>query len=143
MIQQGLTTSFKQQMLQGQQDLAVDTLYIALYTGLAALGPDTTEYTATNEVSGTGYVTGGQQLTGVTISTATTGPYAGTVYVNFDNAAWANASFTARGALIYNTSQANASVAVLDFGADKTCNNQTFTVTMPVNAATTALLRFS
>lgn len=138
MITQGLTTSFKQQMLQGAQNLASNTLRIALYTANADLGPNTTAYTATGEVSGTGYVAGGVVLTGVTISAATNG----TVYVNFDSPAWAGASFTARGALIYNVTQGNTSVAVLDFGADKTCSNQTFTVTMPANTATTALIRF-
>lgn len=137
-IDQGLTTSFKQQMLQGQQDLSSDTLKMALYTGLADLGADTTAYTSTNEVSGTGYVAGGQTMSGVSISAATNG----TVYVNFDNVVWNPAAFTARGALIYNVTQSNASVAVLDFGADKTCAN-TFTVTMPANTSTTALLRFS
>lgn len=137
-IDQGLTTSFKQQMLQGQQDLSSDTLKMALYTGLADLGADTTAYTSTNEVSGTGYVAGGQTMSGVSISATTNG----TVYVNFDNVVWNPAAFTARGALIYNVTQSNASVAVLDFGADKTCTN-TFTVTMPANTSTTALLRFS
>lgn len=137
-IQQTLTTSFKQQMLQAGQNLATDTLKIALYTAPANLGPDTTGYTSGSEVVGTGYSSGGKTLTGVTIATGTDG----TVYVNFDNVVWPAASLTARGALLYNSTQGNASVAVLDFGADKTCVNQTFTVTMPANTATTALLRF-
>ena len=137
-IQQGLTTSFKQQMLQGQQNLTSNTLKIALYTAFASLGPTTTAYSATNEVSGTGYTAGGVTLTGVTINTSDNG----TVYVSFNNPSWANASFTARGALIYNSTQSNSSIAVLDFGADKTCSNQTFTVTLPANTATTALIRF-
>jgi hypothetical protein len=135
---QGLTTSFKQQMVQGQQNLSSDTLKIALYTGFATLGPNTTAYATTNEITGTGYTAGGKTLSGVTISTSADG----VVYINFSNAVWTNASFTTRGALIYNASQSNASVAVLDFGADKTCINQTFTVTMPTNSATTALIRF-
>lgn len=137
-IQQGLTTSFKQGMLQGQQDLSSDTLKMALYTAFSDIGPNTTAYTTTNEITGTGYVAGGQTMSGVTIQTATNG----TVYVNFNNVVWNPAAFTARGALIYNVTQGNASVAVLDFGADKTCTN-TFTVTMPANTSTTALLRFS
>lgn len=137
-LQQTLTTSFKLEMLQGQQDLSSDTLYIALYTGFATLGPTTTAYTTDNEVIGTGYTAGGQELTGVTINSDANG----VVYVNFDNVVWNPASFTARGALIYNVTQSNKSVAVLDFGSDKICSN-TFTVTMPVNSATTALLRFS
>lgn len=137
-LQQTLTTSFKQQMLVAGQNLSTDALYMALYDGFASLGPNTTAYDSTNEVVGTGYTAGGQLLTGVTIGTSADG----VVYVNFDNVVWNPATFTARGALIYNTTQSNASVAVLDFGADKTCSN-TFTVTMPVNSASTALLRFS
>ena len=138
-IQQTLTTSFKQQMLQAGQNLATDTLYIALYTGFASIGPDTTVYSAENEITGTGYDPGGKALTGVTIGTSTNG----VVYVNFDNVVWNPAVFSeVRGALIYNTSRTNASVAVLDFGSDKSCSN-TFTVTMPVNSASTALIRFS
>jgi len=137
-IQQTLTTSFKQQILQAQQNIATDTLKIALYTGLATLGPDTTVYAATYEVVGTGYTVGGKTLTGVTISTSTNG----VVYVDFADAVWNPAAFTTRGALIYNASQANKSVAVLDFGSDKTCQN-TFTVQMPENTSTSALLRFN
>jgi hypothetical protein len=137
-LQQTLTTSFKQEMLQGQQNLSSDTLYIALYTGFATLGPTTTVYTTDSEVVGTGYTAGGKELTGVTISSDANG----VVYVNFNNVVWDPAAFTTRGALIYNVTQSNTSVAVLDFGADKICSN-TFTVTMPVNTATTALLRFS
>jgi hypothetical protein len=95
-------------------------------------------YSTTNEVTGTGYTAGGVTMSGVTINTSANG----VVYINFNNVVWTNASFTVRGALIYNASQSNASVAVLDFGSDKTCSNQTFTVTMPTNTATTALIRF-
>lgn len=137
-LQQTLTTSFKQQMLVAGQNLSTDALYIALYDGFATLGPDTTAYNSTNEVTGTGYIAGGKVLTGVTISASENG----VVYVNFDNVVWDPAAFTARGALIYNTTRSNASVAVLDFGSDKICSS-TFTVTMPVNSASTALLRFS
>ena len=136
-IVQGLTTSFKTQMLQAGQNLATDTLKIALYTGFATLGPTTTAYTTSNEVVGTGYTAGGIPLTGVGISSTADG----VVYVTFDNAVWSSASFTARCALIYNTTRSNASVAVLDFGSDKTCST-TFTVVMPLNSATTALIRF-
>lgn len=111
---------------------------MALYTAFSDIGPNTTVYTATNEITGTGYVAGGETMSGVTIGVSTNG----TVYVNFNNVVWNPAAFTARGALIYNVTQGNASVAVLDFGADKTCSN-TFTVTMPANTSTTALLRFS
>jgi len=142
MIQQGLTNSFKQEMLQAGQNLATDTLKMALYTAFADIGQLTTAYTTTNEVTGTGYTAGGETLTGVTINTETTGPNAGTVYVDFDDVSWPGANFVARGALIYNVTQGNASVAVLDFGSDKTFTAATNTVTMPVNTATTALIRF-
>jgi len=142
MIQQGLTNSFKQEMLQAEQNLATDTLKMALYTAFADVGPLTTVYTATNEVTGTGYVAGGVIVTGAVISTETTGPNAGTVYVDFADVSWPGASFTARGALIYNVTRSNKSVAVLDFGSDKTFSAVSNTVTMPANTATTALIRF-
>jgi hypothetical protein len=136
-IQQTLTTSFKQQILQAEQNIAADTLKLALYTGLATLGPNTTVYDTTYEVVGTGYTAGGNILTGVTISTSANG----VVYVDFANSVWNPASFTARGGLIYNASKGNKSIAVLDFGADKTCQTS-FTVQMPENTSTAALLRF-
>ena len=139
MIQQGLTNSFKQEMLQAGQNLATDTLKMALYTAFSDIGQLTTVYTTTNEVTGTGYTAGGVAMTGVTISTDVN---TGTVYVNFDNVSWPGANFTARGALIYNVTQGNASVAVLDFGSDKTFSSTSNTVTMPANTATTALIRF-
>jgi len=137
-IQQTLTTSFKQQILLAQQDLSTDTLKLALYTGLATLGPSTAIYTTSYEVVGTGYTAGGNVLTGITISTSSNG----VVYVDFANSAWNPAAFTARGALIYNASKSNKSVAVLDFGSDKTCQTS-FTVQMPENNSTSALLRFN
>jgi hypothetical protein len=141
-IQQGLTNSFKQEMLQAGQNLATDTLRMALYTAFSDIGPLTTVYTTSNEVTGTGYTAGGVTITGVTITTDTTGPNAGTVYVDFNNVSWPGASFVARGALIYNTTRSNKTVAVLDFGSDKTFTSTNNTVTMPVNTATTALIRF-
>ena len=139
MIQQGLTNSFKQEMLQAGQNLVTDTLYMALYTAFSDIGPLTTVYTTTNEVTGTGYTAGGVVVTGATISTDV---QTGTVYVNFDNVSWPGANFVARGGLIYNVTQSNKSVAVLDFGSDKIFSSVSNTVTMPVNSATTALIRF-
>ena len=139
MIQQGLTNSFKQEMLQAGQNLATDTLKMALYTAFADLGPTTTAYSATNEITGTGYSAGGNAVTGATISVDT---QTNTVYVDFNDVSWPGASFTARGALIYNVTRGNASVAVLDFGSDKTFTSANNTVTMPANTATTALIRF-
>ena len=93
MIQQGLTNSFKQEMLQAGQNLATDTLKMALYTAFADIGQLTTAYTTSNEVTGTGYTAGGVEVTGAVLSTETTGPNAGTVYVNFDDVSWPGANF--------------------------------------------------
>jgi hypothetical protein len=134
-IVQTQTTSFKAELYQGVHDLTTDDLYMALYTGNADLNADTTVYSTANEVSGTGYVAGGVLMTGATLATS-----GYTAYVNFDNVSF-NASVTARCALIYNSSKGNKSVAVLDFGSDKTSTN--FTVTMPQNTATSALIRSS
>ena len=135
-IVQTQTTSFKKELYQAVHNLATDTLKIALYTGNANLNADTTVYTTANEVVASGYTAGGNTMTGVTISSA---DY--TAYVNFANTAW-TAAITARCALIYNASQGNKSIAVIDFGADKT-STTTFTITMPPNTSTTALIRSS
>jgi len=139
-IHQGQTNIFKQDILQAGQNLLTDTLYMALYTGFATIGPTTTAYTTSDEVTGTGYDAGGVVITGVTINTDVN---SGIVYVNFDNVSWPGASFTARGALIYNSTKSGKSIAVLDFGSDKIFSSTSNTVTMPVNAASTALIRFS
>jgi hypothetical protein len=115
---------------------------MALYTAFSDIGPETTVYTTDNEVVGTGYTAGGVVVTGAAISTQTTGPEAGTVYVDFANVSWPGAEFVARGALIYNSTRGNKSVAVLDFGSDKTFTSTSNTVTLPANTATTALIRF-
>lgn len=141
MIIQCLTNSFRSEMLQGIHDLDTDVLKLALYTGSANLYPTTTVYSTTDEVVASGYSAGGIVLTGVTISTgtaSTTQP--AVVFVDFDDAVF-NAAITARGALIYNSSKANRSIAVIDFGADKT-STTTFTVQMPANTASAALIRF-
>jgi hypothetical protein len=134
--------SFKEALFKGDVDFLVDTIKIALYNNTATLNASTGAYTATGEVTATGYTAGGVTMTGVTINTQTAGPDAGTVYVNFDNVSWPGANFTARGALIYNTTRSNKTVAVLDFGSDKTFTSTNNTVTMPANTATTALIRF-
>jgi hypothetical protein len=138
-LQQGQTLSFRSDIVQGDQDLSADTLKMALYDGFATLGPTTAVYTTENEVEGTGYTAGGNTITGVTIATDIN---TNTVYINFDNVSWPGASFTARGALIYNSSKSNKSIAVLDFGSDKLFTVANNTVTMPNNSASTALLRF-
>lgn len=135
-IIQTTTTSFKQEVLLGVHDLDLDTLKIALYTSFADLNAGTTVYGTAAEVVGTGYTAGGIVLADVSVSVSGT-----TAYVNFSNAVWNPAAFTARCALIYNADKGNKSIAVLDFGSDKTANT-TFTVQMPDNSATTALIRF-
>ena len=134
---QTLTTSFKQDILLGVHDLDTDTIKMALFLATANLGADTTVYTTTGETSGTGYTAGGNVLTGVTVLTSGT-----TAYVDFADPSWDPAAFTARGALIYNASKSNKAIAVLDFGSDKTATT-TFTVQMPANTATSALIRIS
>jgi hypothetical protein len=134
---QTLCSSFKQESWLGIHDLDTDVLKMALYTSAASLGADTTVYTTTNEVVGTGYTAGGVVLVNVQVLLSGT-----TAYATFDNPAWPGSSFVTRGALIYNTSKADRAIAVLDFGADKTAGPN-FTVQLPVATATTALLRFA
>jgi hypothetical protein len=134
MINQTATTSFKAELLKGVHDFNTDTFKMALYVATADLGASTTVYGAAGETSGTGYVAGGNTLTGVSVNDAG--------FVTFTNTSWNPADFTARGALIYNSTKGNKAVAVLDFGADKTATN-TFLVQMPANTVTSALIRFS
>jgi hypothetical protein len=136
-IIQTQTTSFKAQLYQGIHDLTTDVIKIALYTASADLNEDTTVYSSTNEVANTGtYAAGGAQLTPITVSSS-----GYTAFVGFPNISWTG-SITARCALIYNSTQGNKSIAVLDFGSDKT-SAVTFTITMPANTATAALIRSS
>ena len=138
-IQQGLTTSFKQQMIQAGQNLATDTLYIALYTAFSSIGANTTVYTTSNEITGTGYTAGGEPLV---ISNIPTGDTTNNIaFVSFDPVTWTSAAFTCRGALIYN-STTSATVAVLNFGSDKTTTG-TFTITFPTPSSTTAVITIS
>ena len=135
-ILQAIATSFKAEILQGIHDSA-DTYKIALYTSAATLGATTTAYSATNEVVGTGYTAGGTTLSGFNVTTS------GTIAIlDFaTDPSWANASITARGALIYNSSKSNKAVYVLDFGSDITSTNGTFAVTLPAPDATNGLIR--
>jgi hypothetical protein len=136
-IIQTQTTSFKAQLYQGIHDLTTDVIKIALYTASADLNEDTTVYSTTNEIVNTGtYFAGGAQLTPITVSSS-----GYTAFVGFPNISWTGA-ITARCALIYNSTQGNKSIAVLDFGSDKTSVG-TFTITMPANTATAALIRSS
>jgi hypothetical protein len=136
-IIQTQTTSFKAQLYQGIHDLTTDVIKIALYTASADLNEDTTVYSSTNEVPNTGtYAAGGAQLTPITVSSS-----GYTAFVGFPNISWTGV-ITARCALIYNFTQGNKAIAVLDFGSDKT-STTTFTITMPANTATAALIRSS
>jgi hypothetical protein len=135
-IVQTQTTSFKAELYQAVHNLLTDTIKVALYNGFADLNAGTTVYTTTNEITGTGYTAGGQTVTGATINS-----YNYTAYVNFDNVVWPNSLITARCALFYNVSKGNKSIFVLDFGSDKTMKN--FTITMPANTYTSAIIRSS
>jgi len=135
-IVQTQTTSFKKELYQGIHDLSTDTIKIALYTASADLNSATTVYSSANEVVASGYTAGGQVMTGVAISSD-----GYVAYVNWSNVSW-SAAVTARCALIYNASKANRSVAILDFGSDKS-SSTTFFITMPANTSTSALIRSS
>lgn len=149
-IGQTLATSFKVEILDGIHNFGVgvirattaaDTFKIALYSTLATLNSTTTEYTTQDEVTGTGYVAGGNTLV---ISQAPTSTNTETVaWLNFENSSWANATFSADGALIYNSTQGNKAVAVLNFGSTKTTTNQTFTVTFPASTSSAAIIRIT
>jgi hypothetical protein len=135
-ITQSLATSFKVQLLQGTQNFSSNTFYIELYTSSASLDSTSTVYTTSGEVVGTGYTAGGQAL-----AVSQTPTSSGTVaYISFTNSSWNNATFTARGAMIYNQTNGNSTVCVLDFGSDKTVVNGTFTVTFPAAGPTTAII---
>lgn len=138
MITQTQTTSFKAELYEGIHDLVDDTIKIALYTANADLTAATTVYGSDQEITGTGYTAGGNTLTGTTVRSSGT-----TAYVSFDNTSWTDASFTCRGALIYNASKANRSVAVLNFGSDKTVASGTFEIEFPTNDANSAIIRSS
>lgn len=133
-LTQTMTTSFKAELPQAVHNLLTNTIKIALYTSNATLNADTTVYSTSNEVVAAGYTAGGVILTGVTIATANN-----IAYISFNDPSWTSA-LTARGALIYNASASNKSVAVLDFGANKT-SRITFSIQMPANTSTSAVLR--
>ena len=137
MIVQTQTTSFKVELYQAVHNFTTDDIKIALYTSSVTLDEDTTAYSTENEISGTGYVAGGKSMTGITIDSS-----GSTAFISFDNVLWNPAAFTTRCALIYNASKSNKSIAVLDFGSDKTCTNS-FQITMPAATASAALIRSS
>lgn len=141
-ITQAMCTSFKQALLDGEMDFSSDTTQvfkIALFTSSATLDASTTVYSATNEVSGTGYSTGGETLT-ISTNPTTSGT---TAYLSFSNVTWSTATITARGALIYQSGGSNPAVAVLDFGGDKTSTAGDFTIQFPTADASNAIIRIA
>jgi hypothetical protein len=144
---QTATTSFKVQLPQGIHNFgptSPDTYKVALYTAAADLGYETTVYTTSGEVVGSGYTAGGNTLViSVTPTSGNNSAGVPTSFWSFVNSTWANATFTARGALIYNSTEGNKSVAVLDFGSDKTVNNDTFQIIFPTPDANSAIIRIS
>lgn len=143
-IAQTTTTSFRVELFEAVHDFTTDIFKIALYTGAADIGPTTAAYTTEGEASGTGYTAGGNELTVTTLPTYGYDTYGvPTAYIGFGNTSWDNANFTARGALIYNSSKGNKSVAVLDFGADKTVTDTVFTIQFPTADANSAIVRIS
>jgi hypothetical protein len=146
-ITQAMCTSFKVELLNGihafgttvtRGATTADSMYIALYTSSASLDATTTAYSVTNEVSGTGYTAGGNSLTAVAPTSSGT-----TAFTDFNDTTWSTATITARGALIYNSTQSNKAVAVLDFGADKTSTAGDFTIVFPTADASNAIIRIA
>ena len=141
-ISQAMCTSFKSELLTAEHNFTNttgDTFRIALYTSSATLDATTTAYSATNEVSGTGYTAAGEALTNVTPTTSGT-----TAYTDFADVTWSSATITANGALIYNDDHASdAAVCVLAFGGDKTSTNGDFTIQFPTADASTAIIRIA
>jgi hypothetical protein len=141
-ISQAMCTSFKSELLTAEHNFANsggNSFKIALYTSSATLDATTTAYSATNEVSGTGYTATGNTLTNVDPTTSGT-----TAYTDFADTTWSSATITANGALIYNDSHASdAAVCVLAFGGDKTSTNGDFTIQFPTADASNAIIRIA
>ena len=140
-ISTAMCTSFKSELMSALHDFdnpGGNTFKIALYTSSATLGASTTAYSATNEVSGTGYSAGGETLTSVSPTTSGT-----TAYVDFADVTWSNSTITANGALIYNANSSNAAVVTLAFGSDKSSSNGDFTIVFPTANATDAIIRIA
>ena len=141
-ITQALCTSFKKEILQGTHNFTAstgNTFKIALYTSSATMSATTTAYSATNEISGTGYTATGNTLTNITPTTSGT-----TALTDFSDTTWSTATITARGALIYNdTASGDPAVAVLDFGSDKTSTAGDFTIVFPAADASNAIIRIA
>jgi hypothetical protein len=135
-ITSGIAISFRSQIMLGEHDLDTDSIKLALYSSSASLSDGTTVYTTSNEVVGTGYSAGGVVLTGIDVTTDSS-----VAVVSITDAVVTASTITARGALIYNASQANKAIAVFDFGADKSSTAGDFTIQFPAAAAATAIIR--
>jgi len=147
-ISQAMATSFKVDLLNGihafgttvtRGATTADPFKIALYTSSATLDATTTAYSATNEVSGTGYSAGGNTLTVSQTPTSTST----TAWLDFADTTWSSATITANGALIYNDTQSDKAVAVLAFGGDKTSTNGDFTIVFPTADSSNAIIRIA
>ena len=139
-ITQGMATSFKVQLLNGQHNFSANTFKLALYTSSATLNENTTAYSSSNEVASAGNYSAGGNTLSVSVTPTNTGNVA---FISFTNSSWANATITANGALIYNANLANAAVCVLAFGGDKTSTNGTFAVNFPTADANNAIIRLT
>jgi len=140
-ITQAMCTSFKVELLTGTHNFTNstgDTFKLALYTSSATLDASTTAYSATNEASGTGYSAGGGTLVNVTPTSSGT-----TAFTDFSDLTFSSATITARGCLIYNSTDSDKAVAVLDFGGDKTSTNGDFTIQFPTADASDAIIRIA
>lgn len=135
-ITSGIAISFRSQIMLGEHDLDTDSIKLALYTNAASLSDGTTTYTTSNEVVGTGYSAGGVVLTGIDVTTDSS-----VAVVSITDAVVTASTITARGALIYNSTNANKAIAVFDFGADKSSTAGDFTIQFPAAAAATAIIR--
>ena len=141
-ITQAMATSFKVEILGGDFDFSsgtADTFKIALFTSAATLSAATTAYSTSNEVTGTGYVAGGNTLTISQVATST----GTTAFLDFADTTWSSATITARGALIYKSGGTNPAIAVLDFGSDKTSTAGDFTIVFPAADASNAIIRIA
>ena len=140
-ISSTLVTSFKKELLTATHNFTASsghTFKLALYTSSATLGATTTAFTTTGQASGTNYTSGGSNLTAVTpTSSGTTG------FTDFSDLTFGTATITARGCLIYNSSQSNKAVASIDFGGDKTSTAGDFTIQFPAASASTAIIRIA
>ncbi len=135
-ITQAMCTQFKKDVMLGLHDLDSDTIKIALYTSSASLDATTDTYTTSNEVSGAGYTAGGETLANASvIENGTSGCF------DSDDPEWTSATFTARGALIYNDTDGDRAIAVLDFGGDFSVAGGTFKIVFPAQTANTAIVR--